>query len=143
MKSKVKNRYIIDTNIYGLLLSPRFPQLNKFINTLEIDDYIVSAFVLAELDVLRHTSSLPKLMNLLYTLENSEVVWFDQKDLKFFSRLKYILGTKNIKNRTIDCFIASQCLAQNCTLITTNKKDFENIPGLKTKFFDQKNSRWL
>jgi predicted nucleic acid-binding protein len=142
MKSNPKNKYLFDTNIYGLLLTNKSPQLNKFIFTLDQVDIVVSCFVMAELEVLRFSVFDPELFDLLHNMETSKLIWFNQNHLETFAKLKHEMSVKRIRNRTIDWFIAAQCLNEDYILVTSNVKDYEHIPNLKTKFFDQKNSRW-
>ncbi len=142
MKSNQKSKYLFDTNIYGLILTNNFPQLNKFIYTIKKEDTVVSCFVLAELEVLRYSIKDKELFELLHNMETSKLIWFNQNHLDTFAQLKHEMAVKKMRNRTIDWFIAAQCLFDDYILITTNVKDYEHIPNLKTKFFDQKNSRW-
>jgi predicted nucleic acid-binding protein len=143
MLSIPKIKYLIDTNIYGLSFRTQYPHLKKFLGTLDVTDYDVSCFVLAELEALRYSYVNKDFGDLINTLNNSEIAWFGSQEIQVFGYLKHIMSTKKLHNRTIDWFIATQCLSGNYTLVTANIKDFENIPNLKTKFYDQKNCRWL
>jgi tRNA(fMet)-specific endonuclease VapC len=143
MRSNQNNIYIIDTNIYGLALREHNSQVRSFLSSLKTEEVYVSCFVLAELSVLKYSFFHPMLHALMESISNSKVLWFDNNDSKVFSILKYKMQLQGYKNRTIDWFIASQCLTKNCVLVTANIKDYESIPSLKVKFYDQKNSRWI
>jgi predicted nucleic acid-binding protein len=138
-----KTKYLIDTNIYGLSFRGQYAQIAKFLSPLKPDDYVVSCFVLAELEAVRYSFFNTAFIELISTLNQSQIVWFDRRQLQVFALLKYNMSQRKINNRTIDYFIASQCLYGDYTLVTANKKDFEQIPNLKAKYFDQHNSRWF
>lgn len=138
-----ESKYLIDTNIYGLSFAKQFSTIPKFLKSLNPDDYVVSCFVLAELEAIKYSFFHPDFKDLIYSLQNSTVLWFQKEEMEIFGLLKHTMSTKNIKNRTIDYFLAAQCLYGDYTLVTANIKDFESIPNLKTKYFDQKNHRWL
>jgi predicted nucleic acid-binding protein len=138
-----KTKYLIDTNIYGLSFRAQYQQIAKFLSTLKSDDYVVSCFVLAELEAVRYSFFNTAFIELISALEQSQIIYFDRQQVHIFALLKYNMSLRKINNRTIDYFIASQCLHGNYTLVTANKKDFEHIPNLKAKYFDQHNSRWF
>jgi tRNA(fMet)-specific endonuclease VapC len=43
---------------------------------------------------------------------------------------------KKIKGSTHDLRIAASCVASSATLVTRNRRDFQNIPGLSVEFWD-------
>jgi predicted nucleic acid-binding protein len=139
----MKNKYLIDTNIYGLSFRPHHTQLNNFLKSLGSDDFVVSCFVLAELEAVRYSFVNTTFIELVASLQQSKLIWFNQRELNVFALLKHSMSIKKINNRTIDWFIASQCLNGDYTLVTANRKDFEHIPSLKTKYYDQANCRWF
>ena len=142
MSSITKTKYLIDTNIFGLSLTSYHPAINKFLNHLESVDYAVSCFVLAEIEVLKFSSAKEVALELIIELQNQTIIWFDRQQSQIFSFLKYEMNKRKINNRTVDWFIAAQCLDKDYTLVTANRKDFDCIPNLKAKYYDQKNYRW-
>lgn len=142
MKSKPKIKYLIDTNIYGLSFRENHKQIVNFLKTLGDEEVVVSCFVLGEIEALRFTFFHPNFISLCNYLKTLDISWFTINELNAFAFLKYIMSQKKITNRTIDYLLASQCLINDYTLVTANKKDFDQIPNLKTKFYDQANNRW-
>ena len=43
---------------------------------------------------------------------------------------------KKIKGSTHDLRIAASCVVSSATLVTRNRRDFQNIPGLSVEFWD-------
>ena len=66
--------------------------------------------------------------------ENLEVLNFDYIQAKESANIYKKLSIKGIIVNEIDIFIASICLLNNMTLVTTDK-DFLRIPNLKIKHF--------
>ena len=142
MNSNSRTRYLIDTNIFGLSLTNFHPDINKFLLLLEPAEFVVSCFVLAEVNVLQFSQPSKNISDLIEFLQNQKIIWFDKGQLEIFSFLKYKMAQIKINNRTIDWFIAAQCLEGNYTLVTANRKDFEHISNLKAKYYDQKSYHW-
>jgi predicted nucleic acid-binding protein len=138
-------KYLIDTNIYGLSFSQTHPQLRQFLTSLDVNDYAVSCFVIAELKAFELKIMCVDFLELVseLTCVPERIIWFNQKQLEIFAALKSYMSSQKIHNSTIDWFIAAQCLAGDYTLVTANTKDYKDIPNLKTKFYDQKNSHWV
>jgi predicted nucleic acid-binding protein len=97
---------------------------------------------LAELKALESKIFRVDFVELIQELSLSNIIWFDEKQLEVFAVLKSYMSSQKKFNRTIDWFIATQCLVLDYTLVTANIKDYEFIPNLKVKFYDQKNNRW-
>jgi tRNA(fMet)-specific endonuclease VapC len=51
-------------------------------------------------------------------------------------RLLKELRTKKIRGSTHDLRIAAVCVASSSTLVTRNRRDFQNIPGLSVEFWE-------
>jgi len=56
---------------------------------------------------------------------------FNAEACKIFGELYAELCKKGKQTSDADLMIASICKSHDVTLVTSNKKDFENIPGLK------------
>jgi predicted nucleic acid-binding protein len=138
-----KPTYILDTNIYGLSLLEHHTQLSTFVSCLRKSEYVTSCFVLSELKVLRKSYNNISLHSILEIIDSSDIIWFSRDEIDFFVEIKSYMAKRKIHNRTIDWFIAAQCLAGDFTLVTANIKDFRDIPGLKVKFYNQAKHSWL
>lgn len=145
MKTENK-RYLIDTNIYtNYLKHNQHHQLNKFIDSLNAQEVIVSSFVLLELLTFYRNSpeDIKKpLMELIAKIMKAEIVHFNHNDLSVCLDVRSELLRQNRTNRSLDPFIATLAITNNCILVTANKKDFVNIPNLKTKLYNQQSQRW-
>jgi tRNA(fMet)-specific endonuclease VapC len=66
----------------------------------------------------------------------------DIRELKLLSftqqaeRLVKEWRQKKIRGSTHDLRIAASCVASSATLVTRNRRDFQNIPGLSVEFWD-------
>jgi tRNA(fMet)-specific endonuclease VapC len=61
------------------------------------------------------------------------------KTLSFTQQAERLLKewrTKKIRGSTHDLRIAAICVASSTTLITRNRRDFQNIPGLSVEFWE-------
>jgi tRNA(fMet)-specific endonuclease VapC len=63
-----------------------------------------------------------------------KILDFNIKACKLYGELYNILRLKGKTSQVQDIIIAAVCLEHNSTLITSNKKHFQNIPGLKVEY---------
>ena len=70
-----------------------------------------------------------KVLSFFDSLDN--VYGLDKEISKVFGQVRQDLKSGGNVIEDIDIFIAATCLANNCTLITLNKKHFERIKNLK------------
>jgi len=64
-------------------------------------------------------------------LTEVSIIEFNIEVCKRYGELYNILRSKGKMPEVPDMMIAALCLKHNVILITSNKKHFENIPGLK------------
>ena len=64
-------------------------------------------------------------------LERVDVLNFDVSACEIFGRIYNMLKRSGKLTQESDLMIASICISNNATLVTRNKKHFENIKGLK------------
>ena len=145
MKTKSK-RYLIDTNIYtNYLKDNQHHQLNKFIDSLNAQEVIVSSFVLLELLTFYRNSpeNIKKpLMGLIAKIMKAEIVDFNHNGLSVCLDVRRELLSLGRTNRSLDPLLATLAITHDCILVTANKKDFIGIPNLKTKIYSQQFQRW-
>jgi tRNA(fMet)-specific endonuclease VapC len=122
---------LLDTNVVVAFLNGDKSILKRI--RVEIDEIGLSTLVVAELDYgakvsQRSEDNLEKLYRLL---EIIQVVPFDIEGAKIFGTIKSKLRSLGKPTGEVDALIAATAMAHEATLVTTNKKHFENIEGLK------------
>ncbi|WP_020470209.1 type II toxin-antitoxin system VapC family toxin [Zavarzinella formosa] len=85
------------------------------------------ASIAKERDIFRQVDSYQKFGDAMRFLQSFEIVSFDETAAGHFQRLR------SAKSRvsTMDLKIASIALAQDALLLTANRRDFEQAPGLR------------
>lgn len=68
-------------------------------------------------------------------LERANVLGFDIRACEIFGRIHKMLKQSGKLTQDSDLMTASICMSHNATLITRNKKHFENIKGLKVEIW--------
>jgi len=98
-----------------------------------IDRIALSVLVIAELDYGAKVSQQAKenLGKLYRFLGIVQVVPFDLDCAKTFGTIKSKLRALGKRTGEIDALIAATAIVHKATLVTANKKHFENIEGLK------------
>ena len=99
----------------------------------EIDNIALSVLVVAELDYgakvsQRFEENLGKLYRLVDIVE---VLPFDIECARIFGTIKSKLRNIGKPTGEVDALIAATAMAREATLVTSNKRHFENIEGLK------------
>lgn len=127
-------RYMLDTNILIYLIKNKPPSVASRINALASSDELCMSFVtFAELlkgaqrstrrdDVLRRLETLVRIVPVRYAASAALCEHYAAQ----FTRLR-TAGTPIGAN---DLWIACHALADECTLVTNNIKEFERIDGL-------------
>lgn len=122
---------LLDTNVVVAFLNGDKSILKRI--RVEIDEIGLSTLVVEELDYgvkvsQRSEDNLEKLYRLL---EIIQVVPFDIECAKIFETIKSKLRSLGKPTGEVDALIAATAMAREATLVTSNKKHFENIEGLK------------
>ena len=127
--------YMLDTNILIYLIKNKPPSVADRINALSSDDQLcMSFFTFAELlkgaerstrkpEVLRHLEQLTRLVSVQYVTNKALCHHYATQ----FTHLKEA-GTPIGAN---DLWIACHALADDCTLVTNNTREFERVAGLR------------
>ena len=126
---------MLDTNILIYLMKNKPPQVAERVNALGSDaELCMSFFTFAELlmgaerstqkaDVLRRLDALARVVPVRYGVQRSLCQHYAVQ----FTRLR-AAGTPIGAN---DLWIASHALADDCTLVTNNTREFERVAGLR------------
>jgi len=122
---------LLDTNVVISFFNGSKPVLDRI--QAEVDRIALSTLVVAELDYGAKASQKAKenLEKLYRFVEIVRVVPFDFECAKIFGTVKSKLRKLGKPTGEMDALIAATAMVNKATLITTNKKHFENIAGLK------------
>ena len=116
--------YLLDTNSCIYLLARARPALTARIADCDAGSVGLSAVVCAELALGFDTATDPLKDMLERFLLRFPVLPFDEAAARAYARVPFRRGK-------FDRLIAAHALALDATLITSNVKDFSDIPGLK------------
>lgn len=122
---------LLNTNIVVAFLNGDNSILKRIKD--EIDRIALSSLVVAELDYGAKASQRAKenLEKLYRFLDVVQVVPFDIECAKICGSIKSKLRNIGKPTGEVDVLIAATAMAHKATLVTANKKHFENIEGLK------------
>ena len=122
---------LLDTNVVVAFLNGDNLMLKNIKD--EINRIALSSLVVAELDYGAKVSHRAKenLEKLYRFIDVVQVVPFDIECAKMFGTIKSKLRSIGKLTGEVDALIAATAMAYNATLVTANRKHFENIEGLK------------
>jgi len=122
---------LLDTNIVVAFLNGD-SAIRKSIKD-EINRIALSSLVVGELDYGAKVSQKAKenLERLYQFVDLVQVLPFDIECAKFFGSIKSKLRIMGKPTGEVDILISATAMANKATLVTANKKHFENIEGLK------------
>lgn len=128
---------LLDTNVVIDFLNGNKTVLKRI--RAEIDRITLSTLVVAELDYGAKASQKAKenLENLYRFVDIVQVIPFDFECAKIFGTIKSKLRSLGKPTGEVDALIASTAIAHKATLITANKRHFENIEGLKVEVWSK------
>lgn len=124
--------YLLDTNVCLDFALARSEALRDRVRSAFPRGLSISAVTLAELRVgARHKGADPddekRLDTLMRVLDLRD---FDAAAAEAYGRIARPLG---LKRRSFDRLIAAHALALGFTLVTNNRRDFADVPGLKVE----------
>jgi len=124
---------LLDTNVVVAFLNGDKSVLRRM--RAEIDRVALSTLVVAELDYgakvsRRSEENLEKLYRLV---DMVHLIPFDVDCAKIFGTIKSKLRSIGKPTGEVDALLAATAMAHGATLVTANKKHFENIAGLKVE----------
>ena len=124
---------LLDTNIVVAFLNGDNSILIRIKD--EIDRIALSSLVVAELDYGAKVSQRAKdnLEKLYQFVDVVQIVPFDIESAKIFGSIKNKLRSIGKPTGEVDVLIAATAMAHKATLVTANRKHFENIEGLKVE----------
>ena len=117
-------RYLIDANCCIYLFSSAYPILLKRVQASPQGDIGLSAIVFAELALGSAKGLTPSLPALEQLIEQMPLLPFDEAAARGYAKLPFRRGR-------FDRLLAGHALGLGLGIITRNKRDFADIPGLK------------
>ncbi|MFT4099720.1 MAG: type II toxin-antitoxin system VapC family toxin [Burkholderiaceae bacterium] len=124
-------RYLLDTNICIYLINRKPPEVFQHFEGLAVGDIGISSITGAELACgvaksgsARNSQALEKFLAPL------DVIAFDATAMHHYGPLRARLEKDGIPIGPLDMLIAAHALALGYTLVTSNLREFERVPGL-------------
>jgi len=126
-------RYMLDTNICIYAIKHSYDSVLKHLKKHKPQDICISSITYSELVYGAYKSNAieKNRIALSLLLSNIEIVDFDSLASEKYGETKALLEKQGTPIGSLDMLIASHALANNCTLVTNNTKEFERIKGLK------------
>jgi len=117
--------FLIDTDVCIYLLTDSLPALSAKVAVQPAGSLSISAISLAELSVRygERAFDAPELASLLAEMP---ILDFDEAAAKIYGALLFRRGS-------FDRLIAAHALSRNLILVTNNRRDFADVPRLKTE----------
>lgn len=126
-------KYVLDTDACVFLLRNREPMVSH-VRRASPTDLAVTSMTEAELRYGARKSSRPShdLAVVQAFLEGlSNRLPFDSEGARWHSELRYAMRSNPIGER--DLVIASAAIANGCSIVTSNTREFARVPGLVTE----------
>lgn len=123
--------HLLDTNI-AIGLIKNVPQIFDHLSRLNLDDVAISAITEAELRYGAEKSAQPArnhaaLDRFLIAIPSKP---FDSACVREYGKIRAALEKKGTPIGSMDTLIAAHALALRVTLVTSNTKEFQRVPGL-------------
>ena len=127
-------KYVLDTNTLIYYFKGTGNVAKKLLATAP-NDIGIPAIVQFELEVgiAKSVSPRKRKQQLREFLSLVTLIPFDYAEAKYAADIRVKLEKKGTPIGPYDLLIAATAMAQNCTLVTHNKKEFERISRLKTE----------
>ena len=125
-------RYLLDTNMAGLVIRGNFPQVRQRLLKVPMPDVGISVVTEAELRF--GVARLPKATRLKTAIDEFllrvEILPWDSQASQHYARIRALLEREGIPLGNLDVMIAAQALAAECILVT-NDQGFHRVKKLK------------
>ena len=124
--------YLLDTNICIYALNGRYPELNRKLLSVPVEEIAVSSITVGELEYGAAKSRWPEntRLSMRAFLSNFEVIPFTEKDGIVFGSLRAFLEGKGTPVGAYDAMIAAQGIARGMIVVTHNTGEFSRVPGI-------------
>lgn len=122
--------YLVDANIVIYAVGGRFPVLNRALQEVGVGDVMLSTIVFAELALGSENGLAPTHIVLERLVRQMPIVPFDEAAARAYARLPF-------KRARFDRLLAAHALSLDATVVTSNERDFADIPGLRVENWTQ------
>ena len=131
--------WLLDTNVWIQYLKGRDAVLGARIDCTDATDLCVCSVVKAELlrGALGYAKSMERTKRIHETLDPYDSLPFDDVAAEYYARIRHTLELQGQVIGPNDLLIAAICLANGCTLVTSNTDEFSRVPGLKCEDWSQ------
>jgi tRNA(fMet)-specific endonuclease VapC len=116
-------KYLLDANVIIHLLVDEFPSLTARVLDCDAGSLATSAIAFGEVALGAERGKLPGIEVLNAMLEEVTLLPFDEAAARAYATLPF-------KRASFDRLIAAHAIAAELTLVTSNLKDFADVPGL-------------
>lgn len=116
-------RYLIDANSVIYLSANAYPKLNARVGQMEVGTIGMSAIVFAELILGANQGKPPQADKLAFITEEMPLLPFDEAAARAYGKIPF-------KRGSFDRLLAAHALSLGLSVITTNVRDFADVPGL-------------
>lgn len=123
---------MLDTNVCIDLLRERNSEVLSRFDSCEVGEVAISSIALAELQHGVFKSSDPdrNLEAVADFCTMLEILPFDDQAAEHYGRIRAALERAGTPIGPLDTLIAAHALAEGCTLVTSNEREFQRVPGL-------------
>lgn len=125
MERKTRERICLDSDTCIAIVN-NLPSRSKILAIILERDVCISSITAFEL--LRRKTNIEKMEEII---SGMDVLAFDKESAEYASKIEKQLKSKGRMVAFNDIFIAATAIMNRCELLTLNKKNFENIEGLK------------
>lgn len=128
----MKPAYLLDTNVLSDLVRRPHGVITRRISLEGEDNVCTSIIVASELRFgarKRGSKQLTRQLDLV--LSAIQVMPFEAPADRLYGKIRVDLEKRGTPIGPNDMFIAAQALALDCTLVTSNVREFSRVPGLK------------
>lgn len=134
-------QYLIDSSIWIEYLNGNM-EVRKWVNN-NISEAVFSPITYAEVSAgMKEITKKYKLFQSIYN--NSRLIVVDAEIGELTETIHKQVRAKGFGHHKVvpDYYLASTCIINNLFLVTVNRKDFEQIDGLKSKYFNLNSGEW-
>jgi tRNA(fMet)-specific endonuclease VapC len=119
-------RYLLDANVIIHLLIGEIPNLSARVADCDAGSLATSTIAFGEVALGSERGKLPVMDMLDAMLEEVLLLPFDEAAARAYARLPF-------KRASFDRLIAAHAISRDLTLVTSNMRDFADVPGLKVE----------
>lgn len=127
--------WMLDTNAWIYYLKNRDSRIRVHLEKHTLDEIVICAVVKAELlhGAMKYGAIERRLAIVRETLSPYRSLPFDDAAAEYYARIRNELERNGECIGPHDLLIASICVVNDCTLVTSNVKEFQRVSGLNVE----------